>query len=97
MDSDYDFYSTFEDIDLPEDNMQKQVLAVAKKQAELEVTSELPEKIYLVKGYNIFVCHKSQCEIKRKINQMGEILRDIEIKDARMVTYGKDGLRKIDK
>jgi hypothetical protein len=97
MDSDYDFYSTFEDIDLPEDNMQKQVLAVAKKQAELEVTSELPEKIYLVKGYNIFVCHKAQCEIKRKINQMGEILRDIEIKDARMVTYGKDGLRKIDK
>ena len=96
MSSDYEFYSTFEDIDLPADNMQKQVVAVAKKQAETESNAELPEKIYIVKGYNIFVCHKAQIEIKKKMNQFGEITRDIEIKDARMVTYGKDGLRKTD-
>jgi hypothetical protein len=95
MNNDYDFYSKFEDIDLPSDNVQKQVLANVKKQAEFETNSEVAEKVYIVKGYNIFVCHKGQIEIKKRLNQFGEILRDIEIKDARMAIYDKDGLRKV--
>jgi hypothetical protein len=96
--NDNDFYSIWNEEDKPIDQVEKQSLEIARLRAELEVKSKMPEKVYIVKGYNIFVCHKSQVDVDKRVDKETQsVLRDITIKDARVVVYGPEGLKKLDK
>lgn len=93
------FYDIWEDDDKPSDPTELLALENARLRGQLESQrSPSIEKFYIVRGQQIFVCHKGQLEMKRRKNETtGEILRDINVKGARMVGYGADGLRKEDK
>lgn len=98
MSDDDSFYDIWSDEDRPVDVGEQQALEIARLRGELE-KSKSPhiEKFYIVRGSQIFVCHKSQLKMdKYKDEDSGDVLRNIEVKGARMVMYGEDGVRRKD-
>lgn len=94
-----EFYDIWEEDDKPSDPSELLALENARLRGQLESQkSPKIEKFYIVRGNQIFVCHKGQLEMKRvKDENSGEVLRDIKVEGARMVGYGPDGIRKVDR
>lgn len=97
--SEDDWYDILDGPDRPSDVSERQALEIARLRGQIE-KQKTPkvEKFYLVRGHEVFVCHQSQLEIKRyKDETSGQILRDFKANGVRMVVYGEDGIKKVDR
>lgn len=99
MQNDSEWYDIWDEEDRPVDNQESQALEIARLRGILEKQKEPNvEKFYIVRGGQIYVCHKSQMSMKRYKDENSEqILRDITAKGVRMVMYNEEGLRKVDR
>lgn len=93
---DKNWYDLWDNVDKPVDITEMQSLEIARLRSQLEANSQKIEKVYIVRGYEIFVCHQGQVNMTKQKAEDGTILRDIDIKGARVVKYGKDGMRRSD-
>lgn len=88
MGTDKDFYDLWDEQDKPEDD-QKIALDAAKIKSK---KFNLDRRIYIVRGYDMFVVHADDVVMGR--NADGS--RNIEIKNSRMIKYTEDGQRLAD-
>lgn len=96
MNNDSDFYDLWDDEDKP-NNTEQVYLDNARLKAKLEkATSPNVERVYIVRGDQVYICHKGQIKMDKK-KEGNQILRDIKIEGARMVMYDKNGFKKVDK
>lgn len=85
---DKDFYDIWQEDDKPLDD-QKIALDAARLKSK---KYNLDNRIYVVRGYDIFVVHSTDVEMVR--NEDGS--RNIKIANGRMVKYTEDGKRLTD-
>lgn len=90
------WYSLWDEIDFPSDE-ELPLLENIRQRGILESKRRpVQEKYYIVCGGRIFVCHSSQFSMTKKVLSKGEVVRDILLRDARMVVYDNE-FRKVDR
>lgn len=85
---DREFYDIWQDDDKPLDD-QKLALEFAKLKSK---RYSLDNRVYIVKGCDVFVVHSNDIGMDRGADG----LRNITIKNGRMVKYTEDGERQTD-
>lgn len=88
--ADRSFYDMWQDEDKPAED-QDLALEAAKLKAR---KYNLDNRIYIVKGFDIFVVHSKDVKMERNA---AEGTRNISIGNARMIKYTEDGKRVEDK
>lgn len=85
MSEDRSFYDLWAEEDKPEDD-QRLVIEAAKLKAK---KYSLDNRIYIVRGYEIFCVHSSDIQMKK----MPDGTRQITANNSRMIKYTEDGKR----